>query len=123
MTTPTKCDFCNKRGLPLLLVRDAVAPIGASAPLAPGLTIELPSSAAHYTKRLLRSGYVNVFDEARKKWETYFVTNDAYFFKVMGKPGSTPIIPKTPLIVQTTAIVQLQLALPSQIRQMRLRYG
>lgn len=96
MTTPTKCDFCNKRGLPLLLVRDAVAPTGASAPLAPGLTIELPSSAAHYTKRLLRSGYVNVFDEARKKWETYFVTNDAYFFKVMGKPGSTPIIPKNP---------------------------
>lgn len=93
MTTSTKCEFCDKRGLPLLLVRDAVAPAGAGAPLAPSLPIELAPTAAHYTKRLLRSGYVNVYDEARRRWEAYFVTADGYFVKLLQTPGVTPIIP------------------------------
>lgn len=96
MTAATKCEFCDKRGLPLLLVRDAVAPSKSGAPIAPSLPIELASSAAHYTKRLLRSGYVNVFDEARRRWETYFVTKDNYFSKLLQMPGITPVVPKKP---------------------------
>lgn len=96
MTTPTKCEFCDKRGLPILLVRDAVASAGAGAPLAPGLPIELSPGAAHYTKRLLRSGYVNVFDEARRRWEAYFVTDDGYFFKLLQAPGAIPVVPSKP---------------------------
>ncbi len=96
MTTPTKCEFCDKRGLPLLLVRDAVAPAGAGAPLAPSLPIELAPTAAHYTKRLLRSGYVNVYDEARRRWEAYFVTADGYFFKLLHTPGVAPAVPSKP---------------------------
>jgi hypothetical protein len=79
-TPCTSCKFCDKRGLPLLLVRDAVAPHGAGAPLANDLPIELGASAAHYTKRLLRSGYVYLYDEARKRWESYHVTPDGYLF-------------------------------------------
>lgn len=94
MTTPTKCEFCDKRGLPLLLVRDAVAPAGGKAPLAPGLPIELAPTAAHYTKRLLRSGYVNVFDEARRRWETYFVTDDNHVLKLIHGFNVTPLAPK-----------------------------
>lgn len=93
MTTQTKCEFCDKRGLPILLVRDAVAPAKAGAPLAPSLPIELSPGAAHYTKRVLRSGYVNVFDEARKRWEAYFVTEDGYFFKLLQVPGAAPVVP------------------------------
>lgn len=96
MTTSTRCEFCDKRGLPLLLVRDAIAPAGAGAPLAPSLPIELAPTAAHYTKRLLRSGYVNVYDEARRRWEAYFVTADGYFFKLLQTPGVTPVTPSKP---------------------------
>ncbi|MFC3461205.1 T6SS effector BTH_I2691 family protein [Massilia haematophila] len=96
MTTSTRCDFCDKRGLPLLLVRDAVAPAGAGAPLAPSLPIELAPTAAHYTKRLLRSGYVNVYDEARRRWEAYFVTADGYFFKLLQTSGVAPVVPAKP---------------------------
>ncbi|MFC5476860.1 T6SS effector BTH_I2691 family protein [Massilia suwonensis] len=96
MICTKKCEFCDKRGLPLLLVRDAVAPAGADAPRVPALPIELSSRAAHYTKRLLRSGYVNVFDEARRRWDTYFVTPDGYLFKLMQQSGAMPITPKKP---------------------------
>lgn len=96
MTTTTKCEFCDKRGLPLLLVRDAVATGDSGAPRAPNLPIELAPALAHYTKRILRSGYVNVFDEARRRWEAYFVTSDGYLFKLLQTPGVTPVIPKKP---------------------------
>jgi len=96
MSSTNKCEYCDKRGLPLLLVRDGVAPAGAGAPLAAELPIKLPASAAHYTTRLLRSGYLNVYDEARKRWETYFVTPESYFFKLLQTPGVTPVVPSKP---------------------------
>lgn len=91
-----KCEFCDKRGLPLLLVRNAIAAVGSGAPLASALEIELDARAAHYTKRLLRSGYVNVYDEARKRWESYFVTPEQYFFKISETPGVVPVLPAKP---------------------------
>lgn len=94
--TTKKCEFCDKRGLPLLLVRDAVAPANEGAPLAPALPLDLPSHAAHYTKRLLRTGYLNVYDEARKRWDAYFVTQDGYYFKMMLTPGVIPVKPQKP---------------------------
>lgn len=88
-----KCEFCDKRGLPLLLVRDAIAPAGGGAPLSPQLPIELSPGAAHYTKRVLRSGYVNVYDEARRRWDAYFVTKDGYLLKLSLQPGSVAVAP------------------------------
>lgn len=80
-----------------MLVRDAVADAGKGAPLSNEQPIELASAAAHYTKRLVRSGYVNVYDEARKRWEAYFVTPDGFYFKLMlPKPGVAPVIPAKP---------------------------
>lgn len=96
MTDTKKCEFCDKRGLPLLLVRHAVAPHGAGAPLGATLDIELPGGVAHYTKRVLRSGYVYVYDEARKRWEAYFVTADGYYAKFLMTPGTTPVVPAKP---------------------------
>jgi hypothetical protein len=66
------------------------------APRAPDLPIEMGEKAAHYSKRLLRSGYVYVHDEARKRWECYFVTHEGYFFKLMETPGVTPVVPAKP---------------------------
>lgn len=91
-----KCEFCDKRGVPILPVRYAVAPAGTSLPHASGPSIPLPDSAAHYTRRLLRSGYLYVYDEARKRWDAYFVTPQSLFFKIASTPGVIPITPKKP---------------------------
>ena len=97
MTDTKKCQYCDKRGLPILLIRDAVAQAGKGAPLANEAPIELEAAAAHYTKRLLRSGYVNVYDEARKRWELYFVTAQGHYFKLLlPRPGITAIVPEKP---------------------------
>lgn len=96
MNSTKKCEFCDKRGLPLLLVRDAVAPVNAGAPVTANLPIELASPAAFYTKRILRSGYINVFDEARRSWEVYFVTNDGFLFRLLCTPGVAPVVPTKP---------------------------
>jgi len=96
MALSKKCEFCDKRGLPLLLVRDAVAHVGSGAPRTVGPTVGLPGAIAHYTKRLLRTGYVNLFDEARRRWETYFVTPDGYFAKLFLESGAIPEIPRKP---------------------------
>lgn len=96
MLAEKKCEFCDKRGLPILLVRDAVARANFGAPLAPRLPIDLPQCSAHYTKRLLRPGYLNVFDEARNRWELYFVTPESYLFKLHQTSGNTPILPAKP---------------------------
>ncbi|QYF91735.1 hypothetical protein KY495_13095 [Massilia sp. PAMC28688] len=91
-----KCEFCDKRGLPLLLVRDAVAPAAGGAPLSNDPAIDLNTSAAHYTKRILRAGYLNLYDEARKRWETYFVTSDGYLFKLAQTAGVLQVVPTRP---------------------------
>jgi hypothetical protein len=82
--------------LPLLLVRDAIAPNSSGAPVSCDEPFKLPGHAAHYTRRVLRSGFVNVYDEARKRWEAYNVTKDGYFFKMPLKPGVIPIKPNKP---------------------------
>lgn len=96
MSDNKTCEFCDKRGVPILPLRYAVVPAGAGAPQATGPSIALPGQAAHYTRRLLRSGYLYVYDEARDRWEAYYVTPQAYFFKLMQTPGIPPVIPDKP---------------------------
>ncbi len=82
--TPTAqetCPNCIKKGLALLPVRYAVArddtPVTTNAPplTAPfgdGVTsIALPATAARYTLRGTREGYLYVFNEARGLWSAY----------------------------------------------------
>jgi hypothetical protein len=96
MTDPKKCEYCDKRGVPIVPLRYAVAPAGAGAPKSEGPAIALPAAAAHYTRRLLRSGYLYVYDEARDRWDLYFVTPQAHYFKLANTPGVTPILPTKP---------------------------
>ena len=88
----TPCETCKKEGLPLLLARYAVH---TSETKAPTLTGKLGGAAldaiplgshAQYGLRLLRSGYVYVFDEARKHWDEYFVTSDGFLTKLPPRP-------------------------------------
>lgn len=96
MSNDQTCEYCDKRGVPILPLRYAVAPAGAPLPKATKVGVALPDSAGIYTRRLLRSGYLYVFDEARKRWDDYFVTADGYFFRLHAQPGGTPILPQKP---------------------------
>jgi hypothetical protein len=96
MTTTKKCEFCDKRGLPLLLVRDGVSALQSHAPVSTDAAFKVAAKAAFSTKRLIRSGYINVHDDARKRWETYFVTPDGYFFKLLQTPGVKQVLPTKP---------------------------
>lgn len=84
----TPCETCKKEGLPLLLTRYAVHTKETAAPLLSGqlgggaLASIALGNHAQYGLRLLRSGYVYVFDEARKHWDEYFVTTDGFLNKL-----------------------------------------
>lgn len=96
-----KCPICDQQGLVYLPVRYSVArtdsipekgaapslrvPFAASAIRLPGSTaelpvegIELPATHAKYTLRLLRAGFLYVYNEKRKEWKGYVVSDDAH---------------------------------------------
>ena len=97
---PEKCSMCGKKGLPILLTRYAVATRDTTQwyndPRNTQKTIALMQSSgapkisddfvvpeidlgtnAYYTLRLLRGGYVYMYDEARKTWKGYFLTEES----------------------------------------------
>lgn len=86
-----ECEVCAVVGLPILPLRYALAWSGDDVPnnkRAPRL--ESPFSAsvypsldtahAHYTLRLLRGGYLYVYDEARFEWSAYEVSPGGTLF-------------------------------------------
>jgi hypothetical protein len=81
------CDTCDKKGLPILLTRYAIAPAESTAPKLSGtlggtVINAVPVGAkAHYTLRLVRAGYVYVYDE-RGYWDEYAVTDDSIYIKL-----------------------------------------
>ncbi len=96
MTEPASasCPFCEKRGLPILPLRYAVArtDYDAARPgwkaldlpsgFGVGVTdIALPAASARYTTRLLRPGYLYAFNEARGEWKAYLVTELGYLYE------------------------------------------
>jgi hypothetical protein len=95
-TTTKKCEYCDKVGLPIIPLRYGVASIGTDAPKTTVPKITLGDKAAHYTYRLVRSGYVYLFDQKRDTWECYFVTPESHFFKIDYRPGVTPVLPSKP---------------------------
>jgi hypothetical protein len=72
--------------LPILLTRYAIAPAESTAPKLSGtlggtVINAVPVGAkAHYTLRLVRAGYVYVYDE-RGYWDEYAVTDDSIYIK------------------------------------------
>ena len=94
MTDDKKCEYCDKVGVPIIPVRYAIAAAGSGAPKTSAPGVALPESAAFYTRRLLRAGYVYVYDEARKRWEDYFATADGRFAKLAETNGAPQPLPK-----------------------------
>jgi len=90
------CDqgqLCDKdQGLPILLVRYAVSPESANAPKL-GASFKAPpiplGEKAHYALRLLRQGYVYVYNPADpdEPWRGYMVTPQGYLYPFPGRIG------------------------------------
>ncbi|ALM53977.1 T6SS effector BTH_I2691 family protein [Halomonas huangheensis] len=85
-----ECPYCQKSGLPILPLRYSVTrtdsesglPVGPalSGSFGEGVTdIALPEGQA-YTLRLVRAGYLYVFNEVRGSWSGYIVTEKGYLF-------------------------------------------
>lgn len=96
-----KCPICDQQGLVFLPVRYNLArtdgvlekaaapslklPFAATSIKVPGSkadlpveSIELPGGSAKYTLRLLRQGFLYVYNEKRREWKGYVVTEDAH---------------------------------------------
>ncbi|MBP4049142.1 hypothetical protein J9978_06465 [Chromobacterium violaceum] len=98
MSTNPSCEYCDKRGVPIFPARYAIALPNANAPAVTNKpAVALPDASSQYTLRTLRSGYLYVYDEARKRWDDYFVTEDGYFFKTNTQAKGQPLVlPKKP---------------------------
>ena len=85
MKTPHECDMCDKpAGLPILLTRYAVALNSSGAAKLNGAFKPVPyislGPSADYALRLLRGGYVYLYNPADKEepWRGYLVTEEGY---------------------------------------------
>ncbi|CAB3677252.1 hypothetical protein LMG24238_02428 [Paraburkholderia sediminicola] len=93
-TTEPKCNFCDKQGLLIMPVRYAIAPLDmglpvVTAPLKVEDTVHSVGKgkkqdltlhgSAGYTTRVLRSGYLYVYDEKRDRMTAYWITQDGYY--------------------------------------------
>lgn len=103
----SKCPFCDKQGLPILPVRYAIGradKAGGGKRREPGVpalasgfggdvsAIPLPESSARYTLRMLREGFLYVFNEKRGTWSAYVVTEDGYLYEFDFNDPS-PVLP------------------------------
>lgn len=84
-TTSHGCEVCTVVGLPILPLRYALAWAGEevpdskrapqlSAPFSASTYPSLDATEAHYTLRVLRGGYLYTYDEARREWSAYEVS-------------------------------------------------
>lgn len=92
MTDSKGCTFCIRHGLPILPVRPAVMAQDEPLPVLPG-SIIMPVSAqgeSAYTTRLLREGFLYIYDEMVKGWLDYYVTSEGYYYPL---PTKGPVPP------------------------------
>ncbi|MFD0707514.1 T6SS effector BTH_I2691 family protein [Photorhabdus akhurstii] len=76
------CNFCTREGLPVLLVRPAIKAQGDGVPDLPA-SISMPiegKGETGYTTRLLRAGFLYIWDELVNGWINYYVTDEGYYY-------------------------------------------
>ena len=78
------CSFCIRRGFPILLARPAIMSQHDILPVMPK-SIHVPVKAqgeTAYTLRLLRSGYLNIWDELGNSWINYYITDGGFYYPI-----------------------------------------
>ncbi|TDB61281.1 T6SS effector BTH_I2691 family protein [Photorhabdus khanii] len=77
------CSFCTRKGLPVLLVRPAIKAQGDGVPDLPA-SIQMPpvekKGETGYTTRLLREGFLYIWDELVSGWINYYITEEGYYY-------------------------------------------
>lgn len=114
--TEPSCNVCDKHGLLIMPVRYAIAPLDLALPaIAAPLKVEDASrsvgsgkkqdltlhGSAQYTTRLLRCGYLYVYDEKRDRMHGYWATEDGYFM---------PFPPETEITEQAKSVTPCDFA-------------
>jgi hypothetical protein len=90
------CPFCEKGGIPLYLFREAAA-VRRGSPVA-GLGapfVKLNDDASDpwlVVGRVLRSGYVYLHDDVRRKWRAFAVAAGGYFYEFDPKLPAPPAL-------------------------------
>ncbi|WP_413615349.1 hypothetical protein MRB56_21385 [Halomonas cupida] len=112
------CPYCQKSGLPILPLRYAVTRTdsGSGLPSGPELSgsfgegvtdISLPEGQS-YTLRLVRAGYLYVFNEVGKTWSGYIVTERGYLFPYVSEIKNDVLAAMKPELVQGGIDAELQ---------------
>lgn len=92
MTDSKGCTFCMRHGMPVLPVRPALMAQTEPVPVLPD-SIVMPVSAigeTAYTSRLLREGFLYIYDEMVQGWLDYYVTSEGYYYPL---PTTGPVPP------------------------------
>ncbi|WP_446469142.1 T6SS effector BTH_I2691 family protein [Xenorhabdus stockiae] len=94
MSIESGCGFCQRRGLPVFPVRPAIMEREDAEYGIPELkdNIKIPVKAqgeTAYTARILRGGFLYVYYEKTKIWNTYNVSDKGYYY-FLPSGGSSP---------------------------------
>ncbi|MFK3663164.1 T6SS effector BTH_I2691 family protein [Scandinavium sp. NPDC088450] len=92
MSQSKGCNFCRRNGLALLPVRAGIKGIEDSAPNFPS-SFTAPTVPAQgetaYTTRLLREGFLYIWNEQAGSWINYFTTQEGFYYP-LPEEGSVP---------------------------------
>lgn len=92
MSNKQGCGFCSRHGLPILPVRTTVIEKTDSLPCIPSNIFQpaIAKGETDYTARLLREGFLHVYDEMINAWQDYYATEDGYFYPLPGNGDIPP---------------------------------
>ncbi len=92
MSQKQGCNFCTRQGLALLPVRPGIKGLDDCAPDFPATFTPPPVTAqgeTAYTTRLLREGFLYIWNEMAGSWINYYVTQDGFYYP-LPESGNVP---------------------------------
>lgn len=92
MSQKQGCNFCTRQGLALLPVRPGIKGLDDRAPDFPATFTPPPVTAqgeTAYTIRLLREGFLYIWNEMAGSWINYYVTQEGFYYP-LPESGNVP---------------------------------
>ncbi|MEW9208421.1 T6SS effector BTH_I2691 family protein [Citrobacter werkmanii] len=92
MSQKQGCNFCTRQGLALLPVRPGIKGLEDRAPDFPATFTPQPVTAqgeTAYTTRLLREGFLYIWNEMAGSWINYYVTQEGFYYP-LPESGNVP---------------------------------
>lgn len=92
MSQKQGCNFCTRQGLALLPVRPGIKEQDDKAPDFPATFTPPPVTAqgeTAYTTRLLREGFLYIWNEMARSWINYYVTQEGFYYP-LPENGNVP---------------------------------